>query len=703
MQAGLAQLHTLAILYGARTTYLDMISQTRSASVESLLAVLKALGAPLSGLSDVPAAIKEKRQQQWLEPLEPVMVVPDNEMLTVNLKLPSSSLNTPVKATLTLENGQKQDLFWRIEESSIIHSVIIDGRRFHNVRLYVPGKFPAGYYHFSLELPGLNAEALIISSPLKTFQPHPAEKIWGTFAPLYALHSGRSWGAGDFSDLNEFLDLTIQHGGRLVGTLPLLAGFFDKDYGPGPYLPASRFFWNEFYLDVRQIPELNDCPEAVSLLQNVDFQKSLSGLRSSGYVNYELQLDLKRQVLEKLTDYFFKEKPLRFREFYNYIQNNPRLAEYAAFREAGEKHGLKWTEWPEQTVNSHPVELDQAKQTARYFMYTQWLTEIQINSLARKAKESSSYLYLDMPVGIHPYSYDVWKERGVFVCEARAGAPPDPVFTNGQNWDFPPLHPENIRRQGYRYFIEGLRKQLSTAGMLRIDHLMNFHRLYWIPRGAPAGEGVYINYKADEFYAILTLESTRYRSVIVGEDLGLVPPEVRPLMEKHGLFRMFVGQYELIAENQLGQIPMQATAGLNTHDMFPFAAFWQEQDILERQKMKLLNANEAAKELEQRRYVKRTLISILQYRGLTSDLAQDTEATLRAVLSLLAASPVYALILNLEDLWLETKPQNVPGTRRKQNWTLKTAFPLEKLEKSKEINQLLEEVNRLRKGVNNPQ
>jgi 4-alpha-glucanotransferase len=699
MHSELVHLFNLANLYGVRTAYLDMTNQTRAASAESVLAALKALGAPLAGLADVPHAITEKRLQQWLEPLEPVIAVPENEVLAVNLKLPGSVLNNPVNAVLTLENGQQQTLLWRIEESSITHSVTLDGKNYNNIRLYWPGKLPAGYHRLALALPGKNSEALVISSPLKAFQPLQGEKIWGVFAPLYALHSSRSWGAGDFSDLEELLDLTIQRGGRLVGTLPLLAGFFDKQYGPGPYLPASRFFWNEFFLNIPQIPELSGCPEALALIENEDFQKNLIELRSSGNVNYERQLDLKRQVLEKLTDYFYREKPERFGEFSNYIKHNPGLTEYAAFREAGEKYGLKWSGWPDQAVNGYQEEPDHAGLTARYFMYTQWLTEMQLSGLARKAGKSGTYLYMDMPVGIHPYSYDVWKEGGIFVREVSAGAPPDPVFTNGQNWDFPPLHPENIRRQGYRYFIDGLRKQLSTAGMLRIDHLMNFHRLYWIPQGIPNGEGVYVNYKADEFYAILALESSRSRSVIVGEDLGMVPPEVRPMMEKHGLFRMFVGQYELIAENQLGHIPIQAAASLNTHDMYPFAAFWQEQDILERQKMKLLDAEEAGRELEQRRHVKRALISILQYRGLTNDLAQDTEATLRAILSLLATSPVYALILNLEDLWLETKPQNVPGTLRKQNWTRKTAFSLEKLEKSKDISQWLDEINHLRKGV----
>ncbi len=700
MHAELTQLHTLANLYGIRTAYLDMTNQTRSASAESLLAALKSLGAPLANLADVSSAIKEKRRQQWLQPLEPVNVVTENEILTVNLKLAASDLNATVKATLTLEDGLKHEFLWRIEESSIIHSLSIDGKPYVSVRLYLPGMLPMGYHRLVLELPEQNAEALVISSPLKAFQPPSDQKLWGLFAPLYALHSNQSWGAGDFSDLDELLRLTFKQGGRFVGTLPLLAGFFDKDFGPGPYLPASRFFWNEFYLDLQTIPELAACPQALTLLNNTDFQKNLNELRSSNHVNYEQQLKLKRQVLEALTDCFFKEKPPRFGEFANFVKKNPRLAEYAAFREAGEKYGINWNRWPEKALNIHPDAFDNAGSAARYFMYTQWLTEMQLANLTRKAGEMNSYLYLDMPVGIHPYSYDVWKEPDIFAREASAGAPPDPVFTNGQNWDFPPLHPENIRRQGYRYFIDGLRKQFSAAGMLRIDHLMNFHRLYWIPQGIPAAEGVYVNYKADEFYSILALESLRHHSVIVGEDLGMVPPEVRPMMEKHGIFRTFVGQYELIAENQLGNIPVQAAAALNTHDMFPFAAFWQEQDILERQKMKLLNPDEASKELEQRRQVKKTLISILQYRGLSNDLEQDTEATLKAILCLLAASPVYALVLNLEDLWLETKPQNVPGTFRKQNWTRKTALSLEKLQKNKDINQFLSEITHLRKGVN---
>ena len=73
----------------------------------------------------------------------------------------------------------------------------------------VQGQLPLGYHRLTVELRGQSAEALIISAPVRAFQapsPHlPERKTWGVFLPLYALHSERSWGSGDFTDLEAFL------------------------------------------------------------------------------------------------------------------------------------------------------------------------------------------------------------------------------------------------------------------------------------------------------------------------------------------------------------------------------------------------------------------------------------------------------------------------------------------------------------------
>jgi 4-alpha-glucanotransferase len=308
-------------------------------------------------------------------------------------------------------------------------------------------------------------------------------------------------------------------------------------------------------------------------------------------------------------------------------------------------------------------------------------------------RKEGAYLYLDLPVGVHPYSYDIWRYPEIFVRGVNGGAPPDPVFTSGQNWGFPPLHPENIRNTHYEYFIKSIRHQLSCANMLRIDHIMNFHGFFWIPHGMENRNGVYVRYNPEEFYAILTLESWKNRSIIIGEDLGMVPPEVRPEMEEHGIFRMFVGQYQLISENQLGVIPVKSIASLNTHDMFPFASFWQEEDIIHRQKIKLINSERAEKELDQRKQIKKIISEML-----IRDKNSDIDYIYQAILSFLGRSPAYGVIVNLEDLWLETRPQNIPGTQNQANWTRKARYSFEEFSIDPAVLGTLKMLNQARSG-----
>jgi 4-alpha-glucanotransferase len=695
------QLQQLAGLYDVKTSFLDMENQVKTASSEAFLAILKALGAPVSSPEDIPSAARSKREERWKQMVEPVIVAWENEIPRIDLHLPSSRAASPVEAVLTLENGESRRLVWRGTQSNIIETTRVEGLDYCILRFEISEQLPPGYHKLRLDLPGQTAEALIISAPVKAYIPFATEtKIWGAFIPLYALHSSRSWGAGDFSDMETLMDWVRQLGGRMIGTLPLMPSFFDKKYGPGPYMPASRLFWNEFYVDILRLPELKSCRAAQALLESAEVQKEITELRSAATVDYPRQAALKRRLMEELSGFVFTERPGRYAELLQYVESNNSLEDYARFRAAGERQGINWNKWPERMRKGILLEGDYDEKVRQYYLYSQYLAGEQAVQLARKADSESMYLYLDLPVGVHPDSYDVWREQESFVRGVNGGAPPDPVFTSGQNWGFPPLHPEKIRQNGYRYLINSLEHQCQYANLLRIDHIMNFHRLFWVPEGMENREGVYVGYRAEELYAILTLESCRHRSVIVGEDLGMVPPEVRPMMEKHGIYRMFVGQYELIAENRLGKIPEQSVASLNTHDMFPFASFWQEKDISERLKLNLLNDQQARKELEERKNIKQILLNMLQKRNMDIESEQDIAAILKAVWVLLAGSPAYAFLVNLEDLWLETNPQNVPGTLRNENWSRKARRSLEEFSQSRQVLEIMEEVNRARISSN---
>ena len=226
-----------------------------------------------------------------------------------------------------------------------------------------------------------------------------------------------------------------------------------------------------------------------------------------------------------------------------------------------------------------------------------------------------------------------------------------------------------------------------------------------------------MKYPAEELYAILCLESQCHQTSLVGEDLGTVPPEVRSSMRKHGLLRTWVLQSSLrrSSKDSLSKIPSHAIAGINTHDMFPFAGFIAGADVEARVATGQLTGQLAKKELRRRARLLSSLADYLlglgllspdNHAGIVAWLATNQEwanlgapaqverssdawaaqvaapaALLGAALTYLAQSRADLLILNLEDFWLETEPQNQPGTGSEcPNWCRKVARDLHYLE-----------------------
>jgi len=513
------------------------------------------------------------------------------------------------------------------------------------------------------------------------------------------LQTRQSWGSGDFSDLQELISWVSEAGGNVVATLPLLP-IFPNDTEHSPYLPASRLLWNEFYLNVNRVPELQACSSAQALLASSYFEKEVKTLRNLPLVDYQRQMALKRKVLQGMSSNFFTHESRRRDAFRHFVESNTVVEGYARFQATSEQQGISWQSWPQLLREGLIREGDYDEGNKNYHLYAQWLAHQQIEAVSEKAREKGLRLYLDLPVGVHPDSYDVWRERRAFLLDASAGAPPDAVFPGGQDWKLPPMHPEKIREQGYKYVIAYLRHHLRHAGILRVDHVMGFHRLFCIPKGMEAAGGVYLRYPADEFYAILALESHRHQTVIVGEDLGTVPSYVRPAMRRHGLQRMYVLHYELATDLKKGLTPAShdSVASLNTHDMPPFASFWQVLDIPEWIELGLLEKGNLTKEKKARRETIKALNTFLQRNGWLKMVDLDTLSALRACLSFLAESKAWLVLVNLEDLWLETKPQNIPGIHEKYpNWLRKARYGFEEFCQMPQVIDTLTIVNNIRK------
>jgi len=698
---GLHLLRRLARLYGIQTAYYDVNHQRKPASVDSLVTILCSLGAPMASLQDVPSALRQRYQTLWQQLLEPVVIAWNGNLPLTQLRLSANLDKTPLSCRLKLETGEEKRWQWPGADLPLVEHAEIEGVHYLAKQVHLPTRLPWGYHQLTLSLGKKCTQTLIISTPVKAYTPNDKDndRMWGVFLPLYALHTDNSWGGGNFSDLEALAGWLADMGGRMVATLPLLATFLGKASEPSPYLPVSRLLWNEFYLDINRVPELKKCASARALLESSSFQEEIAHLRHLPLADYNRQMALKRRVLEELCNCLFSAPSRRLDEIEHFASVNPVVADYARFRAAAEKQGVSWQSWPQPMRDGALRDTDYNEQGWRYHLYVQWLTHQQIEDASRRIGAKGLKLYLDLPLGAHPDGYDVWREREAFTPDTSAGAPPDTIFTRGQNWGFPPLHPERIRERGYRYVIACLRHHLKYASIMRIDHVMSLHRLFFIPSGMETSQGIYVRYCAEELYAILSLEAHRHDAIIVGEDLGTVPTYVRPAMKKHGLHHMYVLHYELASNRRrLPPVPSKAIASLNTHDMPPFAALWQGQDIGQRRRLGLLDRLGARAETDKLLSMKATLVTFLRKQGWLRDPEADVRTILTACLSSLAASRAHVVLVNLEDLWLETQPQNVPTTGEKYpNWQRRARYSFEQFCQLPQVVDTLLTVNELRK------
>jgi len=305
----------------------------------------------------------------------------------------------------------------------------------------------------------------------------------------------------------------------------------------------------------------------------------------------------------------------------------------------------------------------------------------------RVAKTATAWgLYLDLPLGVNADSFDVFAHRDLFAMGASGGAPPDAFFTAGQNWGFPPPHPLTQRNDGYAYLFEVLKHHLEFASVLRIDHIMGLHRLWWVPHGHKATEGAYVGFRYDELYAVFCLAAHQAGARMVGEDLGTVPPAVRPCMARHDIRRLHVVQFGLFPGlQQLPVSPKGAVASLNTHDLPTFASFWHGLDIDDRLDLGLIDTHEAETARRERAQLRERVVGFLIGRGqLPQDDQRDPNASSTredvwlALLEDLRRGDAGMVVVNAEDAWGEIHPQNVPGTwRERPNWKRKAQKPIE--------------------------
>jgi 4-alpha-glucanotransferase len=306
-------------------------------------------------------------------------------------------------------------------------------------------------------------------------------------------------------------------------------------------------------------------------------------------------------------------------------------------------------------------------------------------------------LYLDLAVGVAPDGADTWCAPDIVLAGARIGAPPDAFNAQGQNWGLAPLSPLPMRSGRTEGLSAVLDSAMVAAGAMRLDHAMALQRLYLIPEGAATRDGTYVCYPLEALLAIVASASNKARAIVVGEDLGIVPPGFRDAMRATRI----QGYRVLLFERNGGEFSAphtydrDALACVSTHDLPTLAGWWLGNDISERLAIGLLPDDllEPARAARAaRRDDTRALIDALDREGLIS--AADHDATWRgtsmadripdavvvATHRFLARSPSRLVTVQLEDLVGAEDGVNIPGTIDEHpNWRRKLPAKLEQL------------------------
>jgi 4-alpha-glucanotransferase len=525
-------------------------------------------------------------------------------------------------------------------------------------------------------------------------------RAWGVTCQLYGLRSARNWGIGDFEDLARLAELAGPAGADFIGINPVHALFHAEPRRYSPYAPSSRRFLNPLYIAADRLEGV-DPPEAAAL----------QAVRASDLVDYAEVRRLKQMALEaaftraRATGLNSDSAHAADFEAFRREHGAP-LEDFALFEALSEAmvaqgHPCGWHGWPEAFREKTSAAVRHFREAhgerMLFHMWLQWIAHGQLAEAQARARAGGMRigLYLDLAVGVAPDGASTWSEPENVLRGVRIGCPPDAFNAEGQDWGLAPLSPQALEADQGRLFGQVIREAIGPAGALRIDHVMALMRLYLIPSDLPSTDGAYAHYPLDKMRQALARASQQAGAVVIGEDLGTVPPNFREVMRAARVlgYRVLFFEREQDSSFKPAQAyERDALACISTHDLPTLRGWWTTHDIEMRAQVGLDDEQTTTADRSERSADRVRLLAALAESGVLPEalapaargeapppgaLTQDLSV---AFSRFLARTPCRLVALQLEDLSGAIDRANLPGTTDDHpNWQRKLPLTLEEL------------------------
>ncbi len=341
------------------------------------------------------------------------------------------------------------------------------------------------------------------------------------------------FGIGDLGpEAFRFVDFLVQAGQTCWQVLPLTPT--DTAFGNSPYHSPSAFAFSPLLASPEEL--VRD-----GLLGADDLAAAPAG--RADRVDYERVTAWKMPLLEKAGEAFLErpEDPA-FRAFC--AGHAGWLDDFAAFTAFKARFGGRpWTDWPPEIRDREPaataalaldlgreIEKEKARQ---YLLYRQW------TAIRDRCRENGVRIIGDMPIYVDHDSADVWAGPELFHLDDRkapaavAGVPPDYFSETGQLWGNPLYRWDVLKARKFDWWVRRMEHNLRLFDLVRVDHFRGLVG-YW---EVPAGERTAANGRWVEAPAVDLFKRLRriFRPLpIIAEDLGVITPDVREVMDRFG-------------------------------------------------------------------------------------------------------------------------------------------------------------------------
>jgi 4-alpha-glucanotransferase len=318
----------------------------------------------------------------------------------------------------------------------------------------------------------------------------------------------------------------------------------DPISGNCPYSSPSAFAGNILLISPDLLEESGFLPKE-TLKDHPSFPEARCDYAS--VISYKDQLFQRAYERFKATG---NEKE-RYDEFCK--KNKDWLEHFALFVVIKKKcNGKAWGEWEENLRNRNPKEVDRVKKELydeferekflQYLFFKQWF------SLKKYCNDKGIRLIGDIPIYVNYDSVDVWTHPDLFKLDKQkkptfvAGVPPDYFSKTGQLWGNPTYRWDILKKTGYRWWFQRIGHNLLLFDTLRLDHFRGFVGFWEVP----STEGTAIHAKwvkapAVDFFTALLKKFPA--DSIIAEDLGVITPDVKEVVNRFGFPGMRILQF----------------------------------------------------------------------------------------------------------------------------------------------------------------